>query len=527
MSDTTKDQAAAGAARIPPELRIEIATIAQDVTAPVSGFTLQPRDDILLRRGGPDGVKLYQDLARDGHAGSVLRKRRQAVIAREWTVEAGGTGPDDLLAAELVRVALRRANFDQACQALLGAVLTGHAEVELLWEAAELVVDPRPEDQREGGAELPARPWIVPTFEPRNPRRFRFDQGKRLRLLTWEAPIDGIELPDRKFLLLRFAAEETEDPYGRGLGHDLFWPVFFKRSGVALWNKALERFGQPFPYAEYPPGTPQNERNELRNAIADIGSGGGLIVPQGTLIKLLETKMTGTDGGHGALVAAMNAEISKIVLGETLTTEMGSNGARAASETHDGVRQELADADADLLCAELNRTLVRWIVELNLPGATPPTIWRRAPEEVDLKARAELDKTLFDTGWEAEESYVHDTFGPHYRRKEVKPPPVPPGLVPRPPLELAARDVTPAPALLAERLQADGAPAQAALLNAIRAEVLAAASYEDLEERLLRLSATMPIDGVAELVERMMQLAALAGAAEIADRMPARPPAAG
>ena len=74
---------------LPAELRVEIASIGQDVTAPVAGFTLTPRDEILLRRGGADGLKIYQDLARDGHTGSVLRKRRQAVVARECRAKCG------------------------------------------------------------------------------------------------------------------------------------------------------------------------------------------------------------------------------------------------------------------------------------------------------------------------------------------------------------------------------------------------------------------------------------------------------
>ena len=279
--------------RIPPELRIEVATIARDILAPLTGFTLTSRDEILTRRGGADGLRLYQDLARDGHAGSVLRKRRQAVIARPWTVEAASDRPEDQRAAELVRAALTRTNFDRLCLGLLSAVLTGYAVAEVMWEAVELVL--------ESGER--AR-FVVPAeFRPRNARRFRLDREMRLRLLTWDDPLDGIELPDRKFLLARFWAEENEDPYGRGLGHDLFWPVFFKRNAVALWNALVERHGLPFLYAETPPGTPEGDRNRISAAIADLARGGGLVVPQGTLIKFLEA------GAGGSATGRLHAEL--------------------------------------------------------------------------------------------------------------------------------------------------------------------------------------------------------------------------
>lgn len=496
--------------RIPADLAAEIATIARDTTAPIHGFTLTSRDEILTRRGGGEGLKIYQDLARDGHAGAVLRKRRQAVVAREWTVEPGGERPEDLLAAGLIRAALGRIRFDRACQGLLGSVLTGLAVAEVMWEAADLEVSP------DEGKPATRRSWIVPAdLRVRNPRRFVFSTEGALRLLTWDAPIEGIALPERKFILARFWAEENEDPYGRGLGNDLFWPVFFKRNGIALWNALLERWGQPFVYAEYPPGTPVPERQALLNALGEIARGAGLVVPQGSLVKMLEAGQGGSATGNpqAKLVEVMNAEISKIVLGETMTTEQGANGARSLGEVHDEVRQEVADADADLLSAEL-APLLEWITTINLPGAATPRLWRRKPEEPDLAARAKLDESLFKVGYEPTESYVTETYGPGYRRIAAKP-----AAPQMPSADFAAGDATPpAPERIAAMLAREAEGAQQAMLAAVQAEVNAATSFEDLDERLLRLSAVMPIGPLALAMTQAMALAGLAGQADVQDQ---------
>jgi len=507
MSETTNTAAGAG-------LRVEIATLARDTTYPVSGYTLQTRDDLLVRRGGVDALHVYQDLARDGHTGSVLRKRRQAVIAREWTVEPEGTGRAEKRAAAIVEAALKRIRFDRACQGLLGAVLTGMAVAEVIWEPAALDMP--------GGTGT----WLVPKdIKVRNPRRFRWGHDEQLRLLTREAPLQGIELPERKFITARFWAEENEDPYGRGLGHDLFWPVYFKRNGVALWNALIDKFGQPFVYAEYPSGTSDKDREELLASIVNAARDGGVVVPQGTLIKFLETAKGGGAGGslHAELVSVMNAEISKVVLGETLTTEVGDTGSYAASQTHDGVRDELADADADLLSAELNATLLTWITEVNLPGVAPPKIWRRKVEAPDLAATAQLDKTLFDMGWERDEASLTEIYGPGYRRKPkpapLKPQPGAEGDAPEeagdPAPEFA--EPTEAPELLADRLARDAAVPQGAILDAIRSEVALATSFADLEERLLRLSAAMPLAPLAEALDQAFAVAHLAGRADVQD----------
>jgi len=79
--------------RLPQDLRNEVATFERDITAQYYAFTMATRDDIILTRGGHKGLGIYQDLARDGHAGAVLRKRRNAVVAREWKVEPGGEAP--------------------------------------------------------------------------------------------------------------------------------------------------------------------------------------------------------------------------------------------------------------------------------------------------------------------------------------------------------------------------------------------------------------------------------------------------
>ena len=380
-------------------------------------------------------------------------------------------------------------------------MLTGISVAEIMWEAAEIEVDGT------------RRTWIVPAdIRVRNARRFAFDRDGKLRLLTREARTQGIAVPDRKFILVRYWAEENEDAYGRGLGYDLFWPVFFKRNGVALWNALIEKHGQPFVYAEYPNGTSDGDVDRLVTMIQGIARGAGVAVPSGTLIKMLEVSKSGTADMHKELVQAMNAEISKIVLGETLTTEMGQNGARAASETHNDVRTELADADADMLSEELNESLLRWIVDLNLPGAAMPSVWRKAPEEPDLLANATLDEKLFAVGFELTEALVLERYGPGYRRIAGGKPATPP-----PPAFAEGDDPATIPEALAEQLARRGGPAQAAMLAAIRGEVQAAVDFADLEMRLLRLSAVMPIGRLVEELTPALIVGHLAGRADARD----------
>jgi phage gp29-like protein len=69
-------------------------------------------------------------------------------------------------------------------------------------------------------------------------------------------------------------------------------------------------------------------------------------------------------------------------------------------------------ADADLLCECLNNSLVRWIVDLNFPGAAEyPKLWIRCEEEDDLKPLAERDKILVnEIGLPIPRRYFYETY---------------------------------------------------------------------------------------------------------------------
>lgn len=87
-------------------------------------------------------------------------------------------------------------------------------------------------------------------------RRFVYVQGSEdspawLHLLTREAMLTGVPVPERKFIVHRVNPED-DNPYGTGSGLQLFWPVFFKRKGVVAWNKLCDRFGSPTPHGKYP-----------------------------------------------------------------------------------------------------------------------------------------------------------------------------------------------------------------------------------------------------------------------------------
>ena len=374
----------------------EIATIERDVNRLFFGNVLTNDDETLLTRGQGRGLKIYDELRRDAQAGAVLDKREFAVIARPWDVTPASRSTSDMAAAELVRSNLKTLQFDRISRELLDATLKGYAVGEVMWGLRGNLI-------------------VALDVIARNQRRFTFDLQRRVRLITREHLVEGEALPERKFIVHTVGGKEGS-PYGKGIGSWLFWPVLFKRKDISFWLIFADKFGSPTSIGRYPAGTSQPEQEKLLNALRAIAQDAGIIVPIGTEIELLEAARAGSIDTYEKLARYMDEQISVAVLGETMTTGAQAGGVGGGqANVHNEVRKEIAQADADLLSETLNNTLVKWIVEYNLPEAAPPKVWRRFEEEIDLNKRADRDVRLYGLGYQPDQNYIDETYGPGWR----------------------------------------------------------------------------------------------------------------
>ena len=388
----------------------EIASVAKDeLFRGFIGDRLLNPDVVLSSESRGQGLAFYEPLERDCHVSGVLQKRKLAVIGKEWEVLPASEDPRDQEIADFVRTVFKtlgnqqrtdsaaapKSGFDQARLDLLDAIMKGFSVGELLWAI-------RP-DGRIGIDELKGR----------DPRRFVFDVENRLRLLTLKSAVDGEELPARKFVVLTFR-KKYDNPYGAGLGQQLWWPVWFKKHGIKFWATFMEKFGMPTAVGKYPSGTQKAAQDALLGALRALQQETAIKIPEGMTIELLEAQRQGSLNTYGDFTALMNAEISKAVLGETLTTEIGqTGGAYAASNTHNDVRTELVKADADLLCEAINTQVIPPLVAYNYAGVTAyPACWIRCEEEEDLTQLATRDRVLAkDLGLPIGRKYFYDTYG--------------------------------------------------------------------------------------------------------------------
>lgn len=372
----------------------EIVTIDQgrDITRPWISPLLLTQDSLLETKGHFD-LKIYEEVLRDEQVHACYQQRFKSLTACEWEVKAGGDKRLDQKAADFVREQLTQIAWDDITEKHLYALHYGYSVAECLWMRDGQYVSF--DDTRDG-------------IRVRNRRRFRFDPELGLRLITWGDQMVGEVMPDRKFWNFCVGADHHDDPYGKGLGHWLYWLTYFKRNDMKVWLRFLEKFSMPTVAVEYPQGMPKDEQDKLLKAAYAVMNAAAVKVPQGAGLSFLEASRSGT-ADYQALWDTCNAGISKVILSQTMTTDNGSSLSQA--QVHEGVAQRVVKSDADLICSSFNRSVVRWLTDWNFPGAAYPVVWRKTEAEADLKSQVERDKILFDMGFVPSGAYVQETYG--------------------------------------------------------------------------------------------------------------------
>ena len=441
-----------------------------------SGGLIPDQDQTILTRGRGRRYKLYlEDVKRDLHAFAVLEKRKMAVIARPWRVESVSQSERDVAVAAMVEKQLKNLNmtdvyvgfagFDGLCYNLLEATLVGRVPAVVDWEVR--------------GEEVVA--VGVRSLDPDRVDDWLEGEFPELRILTNTNPVKGEIPPPRSLFAHVYGATEL-NPKGLGQGTRLWWAVFFKKNGIKFWLDYNERFASPLPKGTYRSGATEEEIATLEKALQQIAQGYGISIPEGMAIELLEAKRAGSFETHESLCRYMDEQMSECVLGETGTTnQSGNGGSRARDQVGNEVRLEIAQADWDLLSATLHRSLVRWIVELNAPGAEIPQVIRDFSEPEDLLSRSERDKNLSETGWELTEQEVAKVYGAGYQRKQsaTQPGPRPEQFARRPFPDQVALDQA-IGSLTPEQLQSQIEPIVKPMIDLI----MGASSYEELLEDL-------------------------------------------
>lgn len=389
------------------------------------GAGLTPQSITSTQRAADEGrMALWADLLDevrqgDPHLHGDLQKRELSVSGADYELRlppnamkrAGANALrlcQDAIDAIEVPAGSLGVSFRGAAQTLLNATYHGRSAVELVYG-------------RDGRYTVPVAAY------PIHPRRLSWSNDLDWKLYLYDETTDdtrfsrfpGVPFDDRAMfpagkILLHTPRIFGTYPTREGLGRALVWYSAFKRWSVRDWLAFAEWAGRGLRIGKYATGRdPQkdgrandDDKDALEDALVAMSSTVATVIPDVTDLQVIEAK---DNRVHEDLVKLCNGEMSKAILGGTLTSDPGDRGARSLGEVHLRAMVQLLKSDAENLADTLRRDLFAPLVRMNLGDRAPvPYIAFNVEPPEDAKSRAERLKMYMDHGLSIPADWVRD-----------------------------------------------------------------------------------------------------------------------
>jgi phage gp29-like protein len=185
--------------------------------------------------------------------------------------------------------------------------------------------------------------------------------------------------------------------------------VYYKRAAVANMADLSDRFGIPYRVGKTDTSSAQRV-NQMRSAFQDQGAAAWAVIDTEEEVNLLQG-VSGQVPLFGDLIKICNDELSKLMLGNTLTTSTpDKGGSRAQGEVHERLQGDVNTADRQLLEFFVNEQLLPLMVRNGFP-VNGFSFGFREQTEPDTLALAQRDKLLVDMGFALAPEYITQTYG--------------------------------------------------------------------------------------------------------------------
>jgi len=336
-------------------------------------------------------LDLFEELPdRDPHIAQCIRTRKLAVTGKPWEIAAASEDDLDQEIAHTVKEAISYIDFYKtSLRDLLNAPFKGFAVAEVMWTWVDTT----------DSKGLPVRRIYPYALLGRPHQKFIFDDYENLRLVTDANPYPGEEFPLRKMIVHKLTRDGSVLRSGELF--PVLWYYLFKTYSIQDWVRFLEVYGHPIRLGKYKAGAKPDEIEELKKAVLELATDTGAVISDATNIDFVSVSQKDSSTGGGSydrFLSWVNAEISKMLLGQTLSHEASSKegrGTQALGTVHEEVRQDILEADAGDLDETMNSSLVVWITELNLGAqARYPTYATQVKPEGDKLTQAKVDEIM-------------------------------------------------------------------------------------------------------------------------------------
>lgn len=323
---------------------------------------------------------IYRDVAVDLHLSGCIDQRRGFVMSRSFKL-VDRAGNKDGEAAHY----FDQAWFKQLLRLCLDSRWWGHSLIEL----GDVVADGDGCPCYDGVRLIP-RKHVIPEYH-----RCVSEEGE-----DWTSGMDYHEP--------RYAGRliEAGEPDDLGLFLKAAQQTIPKKNALAFWDAFAEIFGMPMRVARTNTRDPA-ERKRLERMFAESGSLLSMVLGADTEVQFVESGKGDAFNVYDKRVDRANSELSKLVIGQTMTIEDGSS--LSQSQTHLKVFENLVESDRDMLRDVVNNQLIPRMAADGFPVKGLRFEWDDA---VDYTPEQQVAyETMITDRYEVDPSYFADKYG--------------------------------------------------------------------------------------------------------------------
>ena len=150
---------------------------------------------------------------------------------------------------------------------------------------------------------------------------------------------------------------------------------------------------------------------QLKENDASQGSASSWFLPDGCNMDLVESgNTTGSSDLYKSLIDTCNSEISKLFLGNTLTTEAGTKGSQALGTVHGKVEERIAQSDRKFILNLLNYEMTDIFLRLGINTSGGEFCFSE-PKMIDPTTKMNLFTQASSLGLEISKKQIYNELG--------------------------------------------------------------------------------------------------------------------
>lgn len=319
--------------------------------------------------------RLYRDMVLDPHLSSVMETRKLNIMGKRFRI-VDGDGQEDEDATEIVQ--------GQWALSLQEIMMNSRFHGPTVAEFGEI------ENMMPRDVKAIPRDYVLPER-----MEVRYDMNQLTGERIDEEPMD----------LWVFM---VGDPKEFGLLNNVAHPTLIKRASVSAWAEYNEVYGIPMAVGKTR-SKAGKKRTQFEEMLANFPENRWILTDlEQDELDIIEPSV-GTQATFKDIIEQANKEISKLIIGQTMTTEDGASLSQA--QVHERVMQGYEEADMRYIKGIWDDQVIPRLQRMGIIGEDRFFDWD-TKEELSLKEKFEFDKLILQTpGYKLAPEYLEQQYG--------------------------------------------------------------------------------------------------------------------